>query len=368
MSTQRRFLRSVATLVWTIAMISLAAEQAAAVPGAITTVAGNGTFGYSGDGGPATSAGLNSPFGVTVDGSGNLYIADGSNSRIRKVVLSTGVITTVAGNGTFGYSGDGGPATSAALNSPFGVAVDGSGNLYIADYANSRIRKVELSPIARQIALGLGPGTWGNIEIHNHALANYSHLNWQQVNWPWYDEAIGETRVAVGDLDGDGWDEIVVGLGSGSGGWIEVLHINAAHTGYQHMAWLQVPWSYYNNINGETRVAVGDLDGDGKAEIVVGLGKDGSGYLAIFGDATTGFAFKRWLRVPWGAYNSSDGETRPAVGDIDGNGKAEIVVGLGPQGNGYMAVIGDASTNYAFKSWFRGPVVGLQPAIGRLAP
>ena len=107
--------------------------------GVITTVAGNGTFGFSGDNGPATSAGLSTPFGVAVDSAGNVYIADTENSRIRKV--SNGVITTIAGNGTSGFSGDDGPATSARLSSPFGVAVDSAGNLYIADRENDRIER-----------------------------------------------------------------------------------------------------------------------------------------------------------------------------------------------------------------------------------
>jgi hypothetical protein len=108
--------------------------------GVISTVAGTGTRGFSGDGGPATSAQLAYPQSVAVDSAGNLYIADTSNSRIRKV--SNGVITTVAGDGRFGFSGDNGPATSAQLNGPVGVAVDSAGNLYIADQVNQRIRKV----------------------------------------------------------------------------------------------------------------------------------------------------------------------------------------------------------------------------------
>jgi sugar lactone lactonase YvrE len=109
--------------------------------GVITTVAGNGTQGYSGDNGPATSAQLYNAYGgVAVDAAGNLYIADYFNNRIRKV--SNGVITTVAGTGASGFSGDNGPATSAALSNPGGVAVDAAGNLYIADYFNNRIRKV----------------------------------------------------------------------------------------------------------------------------------------------------------------------------------------------------------------------------------
>jgi sugar lactone lactonase YvrE len=109
--------------------------------GIITTVAGNGTYGYSGDSGAATSAELYNPSGVAVDSSGNIYIADVSNQRVRKVDTS-GIITTVAGNGTYGYSGDSGAATSAELNGPYGVAVDSSGNIFIADLNNNRIRKV----------------------------------------------------------------------------------------------------------------------------------------------------------------------------------------------------------------------------------
>jgi trimeric autotransporter adhesin len=127
--------------------------------GIITTIAGTGTSGYSGDGGPATSAELNYPSGVAVDASGNIYIADNSNQRVRKVTAGTGIITTIAGTGTGGYSGDGGPATSAKLFTPNAVAVDASGNVYIADWWNQRIRKITASTgIITTIA---GTGTAG---------------------------------------------------------------------------------------------------------------------------------------------------------------------------------------------------------------
>lgn len=113
------------------------------VTGIITTVAGNGAYGFSGDDGPATSAELAGPGGVAVDSSGNLFIADSGNNRIREVNLATGVITTVAGNGTDAFSGDGGPATSAELYGPADVAIDSSGDLIIADGYNYRIREVD---------------------------------------------------------------------------------------------------------------------------------------------------------------------------------------------------------------------------------
>jgi RHS repeat-associated protein len=122
--------------------------------GIITTVAGNGTYGYSGDNGPATNAQLFTPTGITVDTIGNLFIADTVNNCIRKVDTN-GVITTVAGNGTRSYSGDNGPATSAGLSQPWDIAVDASGNLFIADYLNYRMRKVFPSPLAKKIGVDL---------------------------------------------------------------------------------------------------------------------------------------------------------------------------------------------------------------------
>jgi trimeric autotransporter adhesin len=128
--------------------------------GIVTTVAGDGSYGYKGDRGPATSAGLYYPYGVTVDASGNIYIADTGNNRIRMVTKSTGIVTTVAGDGSYGYKGDGGPATSASLYNFYGVTVDASGNIYIADTSNYRIRLVTKSTgIITTVA---GDGTYGN--------------------------------------------------------------------------------------------------------------------------------------------------------------------------------------------------------------
>jgi sugar lactone lactonase YvrE len=117
-------------------------RKVTAATGIITTVAGNGVLGFEGDGGPATSARVNGPRGIAVDAAGNLFIADTNNSRVRKVAAGIGIITTVAGTGALGFSGDGGPATSALLNLPSGVAVDAAGNLLIADSSNSRLRMV----------------------------------------------------------------------------------------------------------------------------------------------------------------------------------------------------------------------------------
>ena len=111
-----------------------------ATTGTISTIAGTGEWGYSGDGGPATQAQLRYPSGLTVDGAGNLYIADGSNYRIRKVDVCTGTINAIAGTGEQGYGGDGGFATAAKLGYATDIAVGGNGNVYIADIENHRVR------------------------------------------------------------------------------------------------------------------------------------------------------------------------------------------------------------------------------------
>ena len=141
-----------------------AIREIEAATGIITTVAGGVGQGFGGDGGQAIAAQLDSPYGVSLDTAGNLYIADTLNQRVRKVVFATGVISTVAGNGykdangNGGYSGDGGAATAAELYFPYAVAFDASGNMYIPDSGNNRIREVDT---AGTIATFAGNGTQG---------------------------------------------------------------------------------------------------------------------------------------------------------------------------------------------------------------
>src|SRR5439155_922634 len=118
-------------------------RRADAATGTITTVAGDGTFGFGGDGGPATAAQLNYPYSVGVDAAGNVLIPDTTNERLRRIDARTGIITTIAGNGTPSFSGDGGPATTAQIGFVPGVAVDPAGNLFITDHNAQRIRRVD---------------------------------------------------------------------------------------------------------------------------------------------------------------------------------------------------------------------------------
>jgi len=139
--------------------------------GVVTTFAGDGTMAFGGDGGPATAAQIYYPAAVAVDASGNVFIADCFNNRIRKVDAS-GIISTVAGNGTGGYGGDGGPATDAMIKHPQGIAVDADGTLYIGDLQNNRLRKVSPAGIITTVA---GMGTPGFSGDGGHATAALVH-------------------------------------------------------------------------------------------------------------------------------------------------------------------------------------------------
>ena len=143
-------------------------RKVAAATRIITTVAGTGAAGFSGDNGAATAAQLDLPTALALDAGGDLYLADSANHRIRRIDAVTGSITTVAGTGMQGYSGDNGPATAAVIDSPTGLAVDAAGNLYLADTHNQRIRRVDavtgaISTIAGNGVLGFtadgAPGT-----------------------------------------------------------------------------------------------------------------------------------------------------------------------------------------------------------------
>jgi hypothetical protein len=178
--------------------------------GVITTFAGTGLPGYSGDSGLATAAELYDPTGVALDSLGNLYIADSGNSAIRVVTASTGVIATIAGTGAYSDSGDGGLATSAGIQQPIGVAFDSTGNLFIAE-ENGRIRKVTASTGVIATVAGDGdPGYSGdggqaiNAEISEPSLALDPAGNLYISNWPAAVREVSATTGAITTIAGNG--------------------------------------------------------------------------------------------------------------------------------------------------------------------
>ena len=177
-------------------------QKVTASTGDISTVAGTGVCGSSGDGGPATSAELWGPWGIAVDGSGNIFIADTYNNRIREVTASTGDISTVAGNGGCDYNGDGIPATTADICLPITVAVNGSGNIFIADMGNNRIRNVT----AGIISTIAGNGTQGNSGDGGPATA-------AELYWPYGVALDASGNVYIGDTDNRSIRKVTVSTG-----------------------------------------------------------------------------------------------------------------------------------------------------------
>jgi sugar lactone lactonase YvrE len=168
----------------------------------ITTAIGTGEKGFSGDGGPAAEARLNGPFDIAFDSAGNLYFSDTFNHRIRRVDAATGIISTVAGNGEAGFSGDGGPAIAAALNEPYGVVVDRAGSIYTADRLNRRVRRIDASSGIITTLAGTGAAAYSGDggKAANAGLAEPNGLAFDADEQRLYIADVADHRVRVVDL------------------------------------------------------------------------------------------------------------------------------------------------------------------------
>ena len=183
--------------------------------GIVTTIAGTGEAGFSGDGDGATKAKLNGPQGLKLDSKGNLFFGDYNNNRVRKIVLATGIISTVAGNGKFPYSGDGAAATAAGLD-PYDIAVDNSGNLYIADYFNNRIRRVSAFDQTISTISGTGiPGDGDNGPADQAPLNGPRGISVSSTGFLYFVDE-GNNRVKRVDL---AQNKITTAIGSGAFGF-----------------------------------------------------------------------------------------------------------------------------------------------------
>ena len=208
------------------------------VSGIMTTVAGNGKRGFSGDGGPGAEAMLHGPGGVATDAAGNVYFADRFNHRIRRVDAS-GIISTIAGSGGYGtheeggFSGDGGPAVEARLNIPIGVAVDSAGNVYVADSENHRIR-----------VLAQPPAT----PTHLTARA----VSFQEINLTWRDDSLNETGFRVQRR----WE--------GSANWLEIGTVSADTTTFSDSG-LEPATTYLYRVQAFNRIVASDFSSEASA-------------------------------------------------------------------------------------------------------
>jgi hypothetical protein len=228
---------------------------------------------------------------------------------------------------------------------------------------------------AAEIVMGLGPGGSGWFKVIDDASTGFAAYGWYQTSWAGYaGRSDAVIHPAIGDLDGNGQGEIVLGFGTGSQGWVEVRHGAAGNFGSR--MWFQGTWAGYNAApgGGITWPAVGNLDADARAEIVLGLGPGSAGWLDIRDDLTAGFASLKWVNTGWSAYESANGETRPAVGNVDADAGGEIVIGLSKwNGSGGWILIRDgAAGNYAPIIWkqlgwvgYDGAGGGVQPTVGR---
>ena len=227
---------------------------------------------------------------------------------------------------------------------------------------------------AAEIVIGFGAGTAGWLLLLDDASTHFAPLGWRQVTWPSYTQTDGRTHPTIGDLTGDGIGEIIVGLGPGSSGWLQVF--SGAASGFSPRTWIQLPWDTYNADNGETWPTTGDVDGDGVDEVVLGLGARSNGWLAVLDDDAHGYRLVRWLQLDWTDYNLASGETHPAVGNIDADAADEILVGLATWlGEGGWVVFFDdliANPGSAGMAWrqvewaaFAAEGGGTWPAIGR---
>ncbi len=228
--------------------------------------------------------------------------------------------------------------------------------------------------LGQELVVGLGvfPQAGGWFAVFDDESTNHVLLAWLRVNWVPYNARNGETRPACGDFDGDGRDEIAVGLGwyPEAGGW--VAFFDDASTGFARLPWVRVLWPAYNAANGETWPAAGNVDDDARDELVLGFGRypDSGGWVRILDDAAAGHAGLSWLRLDYSAYNAAVGVTYPALGDLDADGRDELVVGMDgfvPNG-GYVRIFDDQASGFARLRWGRLPFSGYNAQNGTVRP
>ena len=310
--------------------------------------------GADSSGGISRTPGTSSEPHLSVNAAGTLLLAvwtDGSDAQgdmeVYGKVLSNGVWREIGGrsarlggisdNASTSTHACGGVGTSYAYVS-WQDNASGNWEVYVR-----RLLLANFSDGPMEIVVGPGRGGNGQYRVFDDGTTGYAARELRTLTWGAYDAANGALHPACGDVDGDGLSEVVLGLGTytPSGGWAAVMRDHSGR--FDLLRWVRLPWSAYNAANGEVFPACGDLDGDGRAEIVLGTGRypAGGGMMAIFDDATRNHAFLQWVRGGFGGYNSANGTIHPACGDVDGDGLDELVLGLGQGGKGVVSVRDD---------------------------
>ncbi|MEK7865597.1 MAG: hypothetical protein AAB434_02875 [Planctomycetota bacterium] len=219
-----------------------------------------------------------------------------------------------------------------------------------------------------EIVFGLGTSGAGIGGAFDDANRNHAFLGWFTAGTAGYRSANGEVRVAAGDVDGDGRDELVIGFGVGGAGRVEIRDDRTAN--WATLAILTIPFPAYNSARGAVWPAAGDVDGDGRAEAVLGLEKGGNGLFFVFDDQTGGFAPRGGGRMAWSGYNGALGEVRPAVGDFDGDlrGEVALTTGVYPTAGGFVEFMEDQLGSFRHVTWRRYDDVAYRNANGELFP
>ena len=218
-----------------------------------------------------------------------------------------------------------------------------------------------------EILIGLGIGGNGRVEVFKFKNGQAVHAKWIKVGWEDYCKAGGGVRPACGNIDFDRKDEIILGLYPVNDfmpeGKFEVLDGNA-----EHLAWGVVDWPEYNALNGETRPACGNIDRTGRDEILIGLGTNSGGRIPVYSYDLGKVTLKKWLEAGTSEYRAENGETRLSCGDIDGDGLDEILVGFGQGGQGMMELHDDGLHDFSMMSSLQMPDEDYNLAIGETYP
>ena len=205
-----------------------------------------------------------------------------------------------------------------------------------------------------EILIGLGIGGNGRIEVFKFTNGKAVHTSWIKVGWEDYCIAGGGVRPACGNIDFNRKDEIILGLYPANDfmpeGKFEVLAGNA-----RHLAWGFVDWPDYNALSGETRPVCGDINRTMRDEILLGLGTNAGGKITVFSFGMGKVTFKKWLEAGNPEYRDQNGETRLSCGDIDGDGLDEILVGFGQGGQGIMEMHDDGLHDFSMLSKLQMP-------------